>query len=100
MLELPELFGFLPFALLLLWLRWDEKLQCCVGKVGCRGTRKQAMAAAQKVKVRWWNWGKIEISICFIRGYVTQTDPPLTLSFFSPKDPVLHPFLLPPLSLL
>lgn len=29
-------------------------------------------------KIRWWNWGKIEVSICFIRGSMTQSDRPLT----------------------
>lgn len=55
------------------------QLQRCAGRVGRRGTRKQAMAVAQKIKIRWWNWGKTEVSVCFIKGYMTQSDPPLTL---------------------
>lgn len=97
-LELSELFGFLPVALLLLWLGWDELLPRFWERSGTQN-HKQATAAAQKMRRRHWNWGKREVSVCLVRGCVIQTDPP-SIRFILPGDHVLHPFLLPSLSFL
>lgn len=73
--KLPELLGFLS-------------LLCC-----CSGTRSCSIAGEGQVQrnphtscgsssedaKRWWNWGKIKVSDCFITGYMTQTDTALTL---------------------